>query len=72
MIVSGHTMPHLVIRLPESLKTCASRIDRAVLARNDLGYFVERNLLTYEVEYATDPVGQGRKLRRVIDNRTAP
>ena len=72
MIVSGHTMPHLVIRLPESLKTCASRIDRAVLARNDLGYFVERNLLTYEVEYARCPVDRGRKLRRVIDNRTTP
>ena len=69
MVVSGSSMPHLVIKLPERLRTRARHIDRAVLDRNDLAYFVERKLLTYEIEYVTGPVRTGRKVEHVVDQR---
>ena len=69
MVISGGAMPHLVIKLPEHLKARAYQIDRAVRNRNELGYFVERKLLTYEIEYVSRPLRTGRKARQVIDQR---
>ena len=69
MVVGGRSMPHLVIKLPDRFRTRARCIDRAVRGRNDLAYFVERKLLTYEIEYVETPLRTGRKMKHVIDLR---
>lgn len=60
---------HVTFRLPSHLKCKKSAVDVALQGTNDLAYFVELKFLTYELKFDQDRIDNGRKLRRVVDQR---
>ena len=68
-ILDRESITSIIFRLPSGLAESHRQIEAAIMAADDVDYFTELGYTTYEIKYCDHPLGNGRKVCRVLDRR---